>query len=274
MKFEIDHITKIICDVAQEEIMPRWQKLAEGDIMEKSPGDLVTKADIEAEIKLTARLKDILPGSQVVGEEAVSKDPSVLNTLNSDDPIWIIDPVDGTRNFAKGDSVFGSMVALVKRGEILASWIHDPARKRTAIAELGSGATLAGKPLCVHKFTSLENMTVSLNENHQKWLKERATEDHGPLPRMAIRYGAVAHDYISLAAGEFHCAQYRRLHAWDHAPGVLLHREAGGFDKMIGSQSPYEPKIYKEDCLLLTPNEEVWEEARRYLNPGSDSYHV
>lgn len=274
MKVDIDKIRQIIAEVAEEEIMPRFRKLADGDVMEKSPGDLVTVADIEAEKKLTARLTDILPGSIVVGEEAVSQNPAVIDLLDNSEPVWIIDPVDGTRNFAKGDSVFGSMVALTKGGELIAGWIHDPARKRTAMAEKGAGASLAGKPLHVKNITAFERMTVSLNPEHRKWLEERAIDGLGPIPHMAIRYGASAHDYISLAAGEFHCAQYRRLHPWDHAPGVLLYREAGGFDKMIGSQSPYRPVTYQEDCLLLTPNEDVWEEARAFLNPGSDRYHV
>jgi fructose-1,6-bisphosphatase/inositol monophosphatase family enzyme len=274
MKLDVDHITQIICDVAEEEIMPRFQKLSRGDIMEKSPGDLVTTADIEAEIKLSARLKDYMPDSLVVGEEAVSRDTSVLDALQSDQPIWIIDPVDGTRNFANGDSVFGSMVALAYRGELLAGWIHDPARSRTAVAEKGAGATLAGKRLQVKNITAFERMTVSLNPSHRKWLEKRAIDGLGPVPHMASRYGAVAHDYISLAAGEFHCAQYRRLHPWDHAPGVLLHREAGGYDLMIGAQDKYRPFIYEEDCLLLTPNQDIWEETRAFLNPGSDTYHV
>ncbi|WP_417820708.1 inositol monophosphatase family protein [Terasakiella sp.] len=274
MKLDVDHITRIISEVAEEEIMPRFQKLAASDIMEKSPGDLVTTADIEAEIKLTARLIDYLPGSVVVGEEAVAKDKSVLKSLDSTEPVWIIDPVDGTRNFSKGDSVFGSMVALAHQGELIASWIHDPARKRTAVAEKGAGASLAGRPLHVKKFHSLEHMTVSLNAKHRRWLENRAVDGLGPVPHMAIRYGSVAHDYIALAAGEFHCAQYRRLHTWDHAAGILLHREAGGYDFMVGSQTPYKPKVYAQDCLLITPNKDVWEEARRFLNPGSDSYHV
>lgn len=254
--------------------MPRFQKLSDGDIMEKSPGDLVTTADIEAEIKLTARLKDVLPGSVVVGEEAASKNQSVLNVLQSKEPVWIIDPVDGTRNFAKGDTVFGSMVSLTKGGEIIAGWIHDPARKRTAVAEKGAGATLAGRLLHVKQFNALERMTVSLNENHRRWLENRAIDGFGPMPHMAIRYGSVAHDYISLACGEFHCAQYRRLHPWDHAAGVLLHREAGGYEQMIGEKAPYQAKIYGQDCLLITPNKEVWEAARTFLNPGSDTFHV
>lgn len=274
MKFQADHITEIIAEVAEEEIMPRWRSLGDGDIMEKEPGDLVTTADIEAEKKLTERLTDILPGSLVVGEEAVSQDSNVLKALEGEAPVWIIDPVDGTRNFAKGDSVFGSMVALTRAGEIIASWIHDPARNRTAVAEKGAGAELAGRPLHVKKFNALERMTVSLTESHRRWLENRAIDGFGPMPHMAYRYGSVAHDYISLAAGEFHCAQYRRLHPWDHAPGILLHREAGGYDRMIADQAPYKAQTYLQDCLLITPNEEVWDEARAFLNPGSDSFHV
>lgn len=274
MKIDVDHITRIIAEVADEEIMPRFQKLERGDIMEKSPGDLVTTADLAAETKLTARLSDYLPGSLVVGEEGVAKDEGTLEALTSDQPLWIIDPVDGTRNFAKGDSVFGSMVALAHKGELIAAWIHDPVRSRTAVAEKGAGAMLEDKPLKVRDITAFERMTVTLSYKHRAWIEKRAVDGLGPVPHMAPRYGSVAHDYISLACGEFHCAQYRRLNPWDHAPGVLLHREAGGFDKMISAQSPYLPQMYEEDCLLLTPNEDVWEDARAFLNPGSDTYHV
>ena len=273
MKLDIDHITQIIAEVAEEEIMPRFQKLSSGDVMEKSPGDLVTTADIEAEKQLTRRLMDALAGSIVVGEEAVSKDKSKLSLLDNGNPIWIIDPVDGTRNFAEGNNVFGCMVALAHHGKILASWIHDPARSRTAVAELGSGATLSGKPLHVSQITALERMTVSLNPSHRRWLEQRAIDGLGPIPHMATRYGSVAHDYISLAAGEFHCAQYVRLHPWDHAPGILLHREAGGYDWMMNAKDRYHPKMYEEDCLLITPTEEVWEDARAFLNPGASRYH-
>lgn len=274
MRIDVDYITQIIAEVANEEIMPRFQKLERGDIMEKSPGDLVTTADIAAETKLIDRLSAYLPNSLVVGEEGVAKDESALAALESEYPVWIIDPVDGTRNFANGESIFGCMVALAKRGELIASWIHDPARARTAVAEKGAGAELDGQKLQVQDIASIEEMTVTLGNRHRDFIKKRRDNDLGPIPNLAPRYGSVAHDYISLAAGEFHCAQYRRLNPWDHAPGVLLHREAGGYDQMIASQAPYAPVVYEEDCLLLTPNADVWEEARQFLNPGSDSYHV
>lgn len=275
MKVDMDHIKTLLSEVADSEIMPRFQRLADGEVMEKSPGDYVTIADLRAEEQLTQRLLDAYPGTCVVGEEAVAKDPEILKLLFGDEPVWIIDPIDGTRNFAQGHSVFGSMIALAHRGELLACWIHDPARSRTAMAEKGAGAVLSGKKLTTQPdIKALERMTVSLNPQHRRWLEERAIDGKGPIPRMATRYGSVAHDYISLACGEFHCAQYRRLNPWDHAPGVLLFREAGGFDTMIASKKPYKPVVYPEDCLLMTPNEDLWEETRAFLNPGTDSFHV
>jgi len=275
MKLNIDQITQIICDVAEEEIMPRFKKLAAHDVIEKSPGDLVTIADIEAEKKLIKRLSDILPGSVVVGEEAAFENPKTLDNLQSDQPVWLIDPIDGTRNFTKGQDVFGSMVCLAHRGELLASWIHDPARSRTAVAEKGSGAVMSGEKLKTNSnITNLEQMTVSLSDSHKNWLKERGRNGLGPIPNMAPRHGSVAHDYISLAAGEFNFVQYRRLNPWDHAPGILLFREAGGFDQMIATRERYLPKIYTQDCLFLSSNIDVWEAGRAFLNPGTDTFHV
>lgn len=273
MKVNIEHINQIICNVAEEEIMPRFRALTCDDIIEKTPGDLVTTADIEAEKKLTSRLQDYLIGSQVLGEEAAHENPAALDILQSDHPVWIIDPVDGTKNFANGRDIFGCIVSLVYRNETLAGWIHDPARSRTAMCELGSGSYMDGEQLLSsNPEPALENMTVSLNPAHKKWLEQCSKDGQTAMPQIATRFGSVAHDYISLAAGDFDCAQYRRLKPWDHAAGVLLFEEAGGYHQMIAAQTPYEPIIYQEDCLLLTASEEIWEEARAFLNPGTDTF--
>src|SRR6185437_792815 len=100
-----------------EEVMPRFEKLESGDISEKGPGDLVTVADIAAEHRLTPALRGLLPGSLVVGEEAVAADPAVLALLDGDDYVWVVDPIDGTANFAAGIPLFAVMVALIRRGE-------------------------------------------------------------------------------------------------------------------------------------------------------------
>ena len=108
---DVDRITKIIKETADEEVLPRFQKLNEGEVSEKAHGEVVTIADTETERVLTERLAAALPGSHVVGEEAVSEDPRVMDLLEGPEPVWIIDPIDGTSNFAGGKPVFAVMVA-------------------------------------------------------------------------------------------------------------------------------------------------------------------
>src|SRR5229473_1330313 len=79
MPVDSEKVRRLIAEVADEEVMPRFEKLETGDISEKSPGDFVTIADVASERRLTPALRDLLPGSLVVGEEAVAADPAVLD---------------------------------------------------------------------------------------------------------------------------------------------------------------------------------------------------
>ena len=141
-----EQVADIIKDVAATIIMPRFQNLSDDEIKSKTgPTDLVTIADLESEEALTKHFKDILPGSYVVGEEAVSKNEistSILATEN--DPVWVIDPVDGTNNFATGNPTFGVIVTLVQGGQTVQGWIYDVPGDRTAITERGSGVEING----------------------------------------------------------------------------------------------------------------------------------
>ena len=121
-------VSRIMAEVAAAEVMPRWRNLGTGDVSEKTgPDDLVTIADRGAELALTERLASYLPGSLVVGEEAVSADASVMRRLQERGPVWVIDPIDGTQAFAGGEPDFTVMVALVEDGRATAGWIYAPA---------------------------------------------------------------------------------------------------------------------------------------------------
>src|ERR1700681_1681050 len=100
---DIRAIDQIIRDVAAEEIIPRFRKLAAGDVEMKGVNDPVTVADKQTEIRLTEELTKYLPGSVVVGEETFAKDKSIMAHLDAQHPVWIIDPIDGTRNFVSGN---------------------------------------------------------------------------------------------------------------------------------------------------------------------------
>jgi fructose-1,6-bisphosphatase/inositol monophosphatase family enzyme len=138
---DADEIERIIRTVAEREVEPWFGRLTATDIVEKAPGDLVTVADRAAEAALTVALEAVVPGSVTVGEEAVAADPTVQAALDGDAPVWVIDPIDGTHNFATDNPRFAMLVALAHRGELLASWTYAPALDLMATARRGAGAT-------------------------------------------------------------------------------------------------------------------------------------
>ncbi len=141
-------VEEAVRKAAATEIMPRFRGLAAHEVDQKSgPHDLVTDADRRTERYLTDVLGPLLPGSVVVGEEAVHVDPEVYEAIQGDAPVWIVDPVDGTRQFVHGDPGFCTLVALARRGVLLASWTYISATDQLATAVRGRGAFLDGERL-------------------------------------------------------------------------------------------------------------------------------
>lgn len=237
-----DKVAEFIRDVAADKIIPRFQKLQAHEINTKSgPTDLVTVADIEAEIALTEILLDYLPGSLVVGEEAVSKGAIGIDTLRSHDgPIWIIDPVDGTSNFAAGTPLFGCMVALVKGGETIAGWIYDIPNGRMGIAEKGAGVTLDGNPIRFsgqYDGRALSDLDGFVARKFLPKVIKPIIDEKLEAIRSFKTYACAAMDYLALLREERAFSMYTRIKPWDHLPGSLMIAEAGGttlkWDKTI-----------------------------------------
>jgi fructose-1,6-bisphosphatase/inositol monophosphatase family enzyme len=249
-------VGRLIREVARAEILPRFDRLREGEIEEKGPGDLVTVADRAAEAALTPALTALLPGSVVVGEEAASADPSLLGRLAEEAPVWVVDPVDGTINFAAGIPLFGVIVALIRQGEVILAWIADPIRDRMAVAETGAGARLDGKPLRVARAAEPERMSgvVSLRTGERLQAETVARN----VPRVASHIGlrCAAQEYLLLAEGRIHFATYNRTLPWDHAAGFLLHKEAGGYARRLDGRA-YRPAEI-DAPILLAPDEASW----------------
>ncbi len=243
-------VAAIVREVAEEAVLPRFRNLAAGDIKQKTgPADLVTIADTESERLLTAALTGLLPGSTVVGEESVAADPAVLDRLEGDAPVWVLDPVDGTAMFAKGDVGFSMIVALVVKGRTVAGWIHDPVPNRTAHAEVGQGAWLDGRPMRVAADRPISEMTGGV------WWQPAAKAIAKQVRATRNPYSAGL-GYMELAAGELDFALFRRLNPWDHAAGVLMHLEAGG-TALLADGAPYRP-VPDMKPLLMAPGPVSW----------------
>jgi fructose-1,6-bisphosphatase/inositol monophosphatase family enzyme len=256
-KIDIDGVSALIRDVAAQEILPRFQSLSADDIHVKShPGDLVTEADVQAERQLTARLPDLLAGSKVVGEEAVFATPEVMTILFGEAPVWVVDPVDGTANFARGDEKFACMVALVDRGQTIAGWIYDPVHDVMWSGEQGSGVYCQDQKITLSRdVTDLSAMRGSLGPRPYK-----PTRKHF---KTWLRHGSAAHDYIALMKGRMQFASYNRLMPWDHAAGVMLYAEAGGKSRLLDGQA-YAPTIH-QGCLLLAQDADLLEQIGGFV---------
>src|SRR3954470_20892855 len=141
---DVDAVTLLIAQVAREAVMPKFRALRDHEVHHKPTAghkdDIVTDADRRAEAQLTEGLLSLMPSACVVAEEAAHDDPAIVGLVHGDRPVWIVDPLDGTSNFAAGSDAFGIMVGLALDGAVRFGWIHLPARAEVYVAESGAGA--------------------------------------------------------------------------------------------------------------------------------------
>jgi len=265
----IDWLAELLADAARAEIMPRFRRLGHSDIRQKtSAADLVTEADVNAERLITARLRERYPSAMVVGEEACSDNPALLDGLGDADLAFVIDPVDGTFNFASGVPLFGVMLAVVVKGETVAGIIHDPVGKDWLIGAKGAGSHIRhahGSLETVHVAAPapIADMTGSVSWQYMPEPERSRLARNQTKILSQFAYRCAAHEYRLLASGHAHFVVYNKLMPWDHLAGVLIHAEAGGHAARFDG-SAYLPS-HLDGGLLVAPNRESWQELRRAL---------
>ncbi len=266
----LDQVADLVREVAATIVLPRFRRLSAAEIQQKSPGDTGTIADQEAERALTRGLTALLPGSEVVGEEAVAADPAILERVGDRGAVWIVDPVDGTNNFAAGKTPFAVMVALLQAGEPVAAWILDVVDDRMTVAEAGSGATIDGVRVktrtddpgaaALHGVVAQKYLTAELRA-------QSAANAHR-LRKVTAGHHCAGYEYPAVATDEQQFALFWRILPWDHVPGSLILREAGGTVLHLDG-SDYRPTD-SERGLLVAPNVDVWHTVRETLFPGHE----
>jgi fructose-1,6-bisphosphatase/inositol monophosphatase family enzyme len=254
----IERVSELIRRTAAEVILPRFRALQSAEIDEKSPGELVTIADRESEALLTKGLMELLPASVVLGEEEATKHPDILRRLNEEADLWLVDPLDGTSNFVEGKPCFSVMVALLRRGETVASWMLDPLTDKLAVAERGGGAYLEGERIATSRGTPAIGalrgavLTRFLPPALRSDIESRGHRVGEILPGLRC----AGHEYPDIATDVQNFALFWRTEPWDHAPGALFIREAGGCVARLDG-SPYSP-VDQGAGLLVAQNEETW----------------
>lgn len=243
--------------VSEEAILPLYRALEDSQIETKAPGDVVTVADRAAEAMLTEALAAFEPALPVVGEEAAHADPTVQDALTGD--CWIVDPLDGTRNFARGEPPFGIIVARAEGGVARSGWLYDCLSGRFCAAHEGRGAFVDGEQ--IHARTTGETLPVAaislifMEETRRDAVKRRI-EPHYRLTD--IPYCA-AEQYPRLALGANDVSIFERTLAWDHAAGVLWLNEAGG-KAARPDGSPYRVDEWEKPGLLGAASPTLWDD--------------
>ncbi len=255
-------VAAMMREVAAGIMLPRFRTLKAHEIAEKTPGDLVTIVDRESEDRLSAGLAALLPEARVVGEEAAAADPAILDRLD-EGVVWVIDPLDGTMNFAAGKHPFAIMIALVADGETQAGWILDPVTDRMCHAARGGGAFVNGEQVWARPTGGpLPLAAIApyfLPPDRQADIVARAS---GRLELVAIpRCAGEQYPRLVLAVNDL--TLFERSYPWDHLAGGLFLEEAGGrLARPDGSR--YGAGLPGEG-LIAAASPRLWDEAADIL---------
>ena len=255
-------LINLVRRAARSEILPRFRTLDPTDISEKTSAlDLVTDADEMAEAMITRGLQMAFPSAVIVGEEAASRHPDLLDKLAEAEMGFLIDPVDGTWNFANGLSVFGTMVAVTRFGKPVYGLIYDPLNDDYVTADEATPSFWQGprgrrRSLVTRDTRPLDQMIGYI---HLK-LMDAETQ-----PKVAAHYPEIgqptalrcsAHEYRLLAQGHCDFVLSPKMTPWDHAAGTLLCQQAGGHVAFLDGRE-YSTSI-RDGYLLSAANEETW----------------
>jgi fructose-1,6-bisphosphatase/inositol monophosphatase family enzyme len=252
---DAQRVAELMRETAAAELLPRFRNLGKDEIRQKRPGDFVTVADVASEQRLASGLAKILPGVPVVGEEAVEKDPGLVDLIvRPGESCWIVDPLDGTANFAAGRDRYAMIVSLVHDNETIGGWILDVPNDRIAVARKGEGVTLGGAlvrgtapegpPSGLIGYRIQKEFDRQLDDGKRRSLGELAT------------LNCAGREYIEILARRFDFCLYRTTKPWDHAAGALMVTEAGG-EALRFNGAPYRPGDGITSGIIASPSREV-----------------
>lgn len=255
----------IAIDLARRagDLLRRGHQQGAGQVASKSSAvDLVTEFDLASERLISDGLRQRCPGHAIYGEESGGALPAA-------GPVWVIDPLDGTTNFAHGYPVFSVTLALLVDGQPELGVTYDPLRDDLFWAQRGQGAWRGERRLHVSSAATLGTSLLATGFPYDR----AATADNNlaefshlmPRTRGVRRGGSAALDIAWVAAGWLDGYWERRIELWDVATGVLLVREAGG---QVSSYSgrPWQPGDRNVVAANSVLHPELWQSLQTARN--------
>ena len=225
------------------------------EIAEKGARDLVTDSDRASEALIVRRLHELRPQSSILGEETGV-------TAGTNDERWIIDPLDGTTNYAHRYPIFCVSIACEQAGTIVAGAVYAPMLDELFAASLGAGATCNGKPIHVSEIEQIREAMVCTGFTPGRDDRNMSNFHIASREAQAVRRdGSAALDLAFVALGRYDAFWEFDLKPWDVAAGALIVREAGGMVKTLNGDD----WLLGEESILAT-NGKIDASLRRLIS--------
>ncbi|RKZ85579.1 MAG: inositol monophosphatase [Gammaproteobacteria bacterium] len=244
MKINIEQLKEIVITASNTELLPRFNSVTRSY---KADGSIVTEADLIMQDCLTKALQLAYPDIELLGEEMSAEQQQAL--LSSGKPLWCLDPVDGTSNFAAGIPYFSVSLALIENGQVTFGLVYDPVRSECFTAQIGQGATLNDQALAsVHSNLSLKR-TIALID-FKRLTPELATQLVSELPYGSQRsLGSIALELCWIAARRGHIYLHGKQQLWDYAAAQLILSEAGGYACTLDGEALFNNQLVPRSTI-------------------------
>ena len=234
MNFDIKKIISIVKNVAHEELLPRFTRV---DSQKKLDGSVVTEADMAMQSRLASELLLSYPNTILLSEEMTLTEQQ--EALDSGYPIWCLDPLDGTSNFASAIPYFAVSLSLIVDNEIVMGLVYDPIREECFYAEKNSSAMLNGEviqidndednidnAIAIIDFKRLENSLSARLIQEQPFASQR-------------NFGASALDWCWLVMCRGQIYLHGKQNIWDYSAGQFIFHKAGGFASTLEGEAVF-----------------------------------
>jgi fructose-1,6-bisphosphatase/inositol monophosphatase family enzyme len=263
-------LIELVRGTAAAEIRPRFRRLDRSGFGVKSRfDDLVTEADVAAETALTKGIRDILPHARILGEEAASANPRLLDDLELPGTTVVIDPIDGTWNYAHGVATYGVLLSVIVDGVTTFGLLYDPVIDDWVASGSGEGTwyeqadrkrarTRLSQPGPVSELVGMMMLTLFPDPYRDAFM--RAATGFGRVHSLRC----ACHEYRLLVQGSIDFTVHARLTPWDFSAGVLAVQEAGGAAGFLDGRD-YSPLV-RDGVLVAANSVTTLETVRKHLN--------
>jgi len=257
---ELEHLCAIVKSAAQQELIPRF-----ADVTRKVKGDgsIVTVADRAIQDRLESELHNLVPEFGLLGEEmSLEEQKSRLSQPGLG--LWIVDPLDGTSNFAAGIPFYAVSVALMVDGKIVLGVVYDPTRDECFSAAANGPAYLNGEPLKGLASPGTLQRCVATVDFKRLPTSLVLRLMHSPPYSSQRSFGSVALDWCWAAAGRFHVYLHGRQKIWDYAAGLLILERMGGHSCALDG-APVFSSCGEPRSAIAALDKEIFKQWRNWL---------